>query len=57
MRMVFGVKLQDLRYIPGLVIGGPVVDLSEHINYLSTIKNLSVRSMLLIAEKWTLYNG
>ena len=51
MYMFFGLKRQDLCHKARLVVGVHVVDSTEHTTYSSTIKNVSVRIMLLIAVK------
>ena len=50
MQMIFDVK-HDLRRKARFVVGGHVIDSSGHTTYSSTIKDLSVRLMLLIAVK------
>eukprot|EP00957_Ditylum_brightwellii_P065119 4939469-Ditylum_brightwellii.AAC.1 len=50
MQMIFDVK-HDLRRNAHFVVGGHVIDSTGHVTYSSTIKDLSVRLMLLIAVK------
>eukprot|EP00957_Ditylum_brightwellii_P208693 15358546-Ditylum_brightwellii.AAC.1 len=50
MQMIFNVK-HDLRRKTRFVVGGHVIDSTGHMTYSSTIKDLSVRLMLLIAMK------
>jgi hypothetical protein len=49
-RCIFDVK-QDLRRKARLVIGGHVVDASDHESYRSNIKNISMRLLLLVGAK------
>ena len=51
MHMIFDVKQQDLQQKARLVVDGNIVDYTEHTIYSSTIKDVSVRIILLIAEK------
>ena len=51
MQIIIDVKQQDLRHKARLVVGGHVVDSTEHIKYSSTIKYVSVILMILIAVK------
>ena len=47
----FGVKQKDLRHNSRLVVGGHIVDSTEHTTYSYTIKYVSVRLMILIDVK------
>lgn len=49
MHMIFTVKQQDLRHKARLVVGGHVIDSSKHMTYSSTIQDLSVRLLMIIA--------
>ena len=49
--IIFYLKQQDLQHKAGLVVGGHVVDSTEHTTYLPTIKDMSVRLIILIAVK------
>ena len=49
MRMIFDVKQQDHRFKARLVVGGHVIDSSDYNTYSSTIKDISVRLMMLVA--------
>ena len=51
MHMIFDVKKQRLQHKARLVVGGHVVDSTKHTTYSSTIKDVSVRLMILIAVK------
>ena len=51
MHMIFDIKQQDMRYKARLVMGGNVVDSSKYSTFLSTIENLSVKLLFLIAVK------
>ena len=51
MHMIFDMNQQDLGHKTGLVIGGHVVDSTEHTPYSSSIKDMSVIIMILIAVK------
>jgi hypothetical protein len=51
LRMIFSIKQQDLRHKARLVIGGHMIDSSHLTTYSSTIKDLSVRLLLIIASK------
>ena len=53
MRMIFDIK-HDLRRKARFVVGGHVIDSSEHMTYSSTIKDISVKLMMLIAVKFGL---
>ena len=48
MWMIFDIKQHNLRHKARLVVGGHAVDSSEYITYSSTIKEISVRLMLMI---------
>eukprot|EP00957_Ditylum_brightwellii_P099964 7617776-Ditylum_brightwellii.AAC.1 len=48
MHMIFGIK-HDLRHKACFVVGGHVIDSSNHTTYSSTVRNLSIKLMLLIA--------
>ena len=50
MRMIFDIK-HDLRHKARFVVGGHVVDSSNHTTYSSTVQDLSVKLMLLLAVK------
>ena len=52
MHMIFDVKREDLRHKSRLVIGGHVIDLSKHSTYSSTVQDISIRLLQLVA----LYN-
>ena len=54
MHMIFDVKQQDLRHKARLVVGGHVIDSSNHTTYSSVIENLSVRLLLLAATHQSL---
>ncbi len=47
--MIFDIKHQDLRRKARLVIGGHVIDSSNHITFSSTIQGISVRILMTIA--------
>ena len=47
--MVFDIKQQDMRYKARLVVGGNVIDSSKYSTYSSTIGNLSVKLLFLVA--------
>ena len=49
MHMIFDENQQDLQLEAKLVVGGNVVDSTEHTKYSSTIKDVSVRLMILIS--------
>ena len=49
LRMIYEIKQQDLRHKARLVVGGHVVDASSHVVYSSTIKDISVRLLMLIS--------
>ena len=49
MRMIFDVKQQDHRFKARIVVGGHVIDSSDYNTYSSTIKDVSVRLMMLVA--------
>ena len=49
MQMIFDIKQQYLRHKEILVIVGHMVDSSEHTTYSSTTKDISIRSILMIA--------
>ena len=51
MRMVFYVNQQDLRHKFGILVGGNVVDSTEHTTYSSTIKYVYVILIIFIAVK------
>ncbi len=51
MHMIFDIKQEDLRYKARLVMGGHVVDSSAHTTYSSTISDISVRLLFLIATQ------
>ena len=51
MHMIFDENQQDLQLEAKLVVGGNVVDSTEHTKYSSTIKDVSVRLMILISAK------
>ena len=53
MHMIFDIK-HDLRRKARFVVGGHVIDSSEHTTYSSTIKDISVRLMMLVAAKYGL---
>ena len=48
MKMIFDVNQQDLHHKARLLVGGNVMDYKEHTIYLSSIKYLSVRLVLLL---------
>eukprot|EP00957_Ditylum_brightwellii_P177809 13544274-Ditylum_brightwellii.AAC.1 len=50
MHMIFDIK-HDLRRKARFVVGGHVIDSSEHTTYSSMIKDISVRLMMLVAAK------
>ena len=47
MRMIFDVK-KDGRYKARLVVGGHVIDSSEHETFSSTVQDLSIRLLMLV---------
>jgi hypothetical protein len=49
MRMIFDVKQEDMRHKARFFMGGHVVDSSQHTTYSSTISDLSVCLLMLIA--------
>ena len=49
MHMIFDIKQQDMRYKARLVMGGNVVDSSKYSTFSSTIENLSVKLLFLVA--------
>ena len=49
MHMIFDIKQQDMRYKARLVMGGNVVDPSKYSTFSSTIENLSVKLLFLVA--------
>ena len=51
MHMIFDVKQKDLRHKAGLVVGIHVVDFKDYTTYPYTIKDASLRLMLLIYVK------
>jgi hypothetical protein len=51
MHMIYDIKLQDLRHKARLVAGGHVVDSSNHITYSSTIQDISVRLLMIVAAQ------
>ena len=51
MQIIFDIKQQCFRHKARLVVGGHVVESSEHTAYSSTIKDTSARLMLMIALK------
>ena len=51
MHIFFVVKQKDLRHNSRLVVGGHVVDSTEHTTYSSTSNDKSMKIMILIAEK------
>jgi hypothetical protein len=51
MHMIFDIKQQDLRHKARLVCGGHVIDSSGHVTYSSTIKDISVRLLMIIATQ------
>ena len=51
MHMIFDVRQHDLLHKAGIVVGGHVMDYTNHTTYSSTIKYVSLRLMLLIAVK------
>eukprot|EP00957_Ditylum_brightwellii_P193388 14725320-Ditylum_brightwellii.AAC.1 len=50
MHMIFNIK-HDLRHKARFVVGGHVVDSSKHTTFSSTVQDIPVRLMLLIAVK------
>ena len=50
MHMIFDLKQQDMRHKARLVVGGHVIDSSDHTTYSSVIENLSVRLLFLAAS-------
>ena len=48
---VFDVKREDLRQKSRLVLGGHVIDSSDHESYASTVQYMYIRLLLTIAEK------
>ncbi len=51
MHMIFDIKQEDLRYKARFVVGGHVVDSSNHTMYSSTISDISVRLLMLVATQ------
>lgn len=51
MRMIFDIKQEDLRHKARFVVGGHVVDSSSHTTYSSTISDISVRLLMLVAAQ------
>ena len=51
LHMIFDIKQQDMRYKARLVAGGNVVDASNYVKTSTTIHDLSVRLLMLIASK------
>ena len=51
MHMIFDVKQKELRHKSRIVVGGHVVDSTDHTTYSPTIKYVSVILMILIAVK------
>jgi hypothetical protein len=51
MHMIFDVKQQDLRHKARLVAGGNVVDSTKYNTYSSTIQDVSVRLLMLVAAQ------
>ena len=51
MHMNFDLKQQDLQHVAWLVVGVHVADYKEYTPYLSVIKHVSVRLILLVAVK------
>ena len=49
LHMIFEIKQQDLRHKARFVVGGHVVDASQYVTYSSTIQNISVRLLMLVA--------
>jgi hypothetical protein len=51
MRMIFDMKQEDLRHKARFVVGGHVIDSSNHTTYSSTISDISVRLLMMIATQ------
>jgi hypothetical protein len=51
MHMIFDIKQEDLRHKARFVMGGHVVDSSQHTTYSSTISDISVRLLMLVASQ------
>jgi len=51
MHMIFDIKREDLRYKARLVVGRHVIDSSKHNTYSSTIQDVSIRLLQLIAVR------
>ena len=49
MRMIFDIKQQDLRHKARLVVGGHLIDSSAFTAYSSTIQDISVRLLMIVA--------
>ena len=49
LHMIFEIKQQDVRHKARFVVGGHVVDASMYVTYSSTIQDLSVRLLMLVA--------
>ena len=47
--MIFDIKQQDMRYKARLVMGRNVIDSPKYSTFLSTIENLSVKLLFLVA--------
>jgi Reverse transcriptase (RNA-dependent DNA polymerase) len=48
MHMIFDIKQEDMRHKARFVVGGHVIDSSNHTTYSSTISDISVRLLMLI---------
>ena len=51
MHMIFDIKREDLQYKACLVVGGHVIDSSKHNTYSSTVQDVSIRLLQLIAVR------
>ena len=51
MHMIFDVKQQDHRHKARYVVGGHLVDSSNHVTFSSTVKDTSIRLLLLLAKQ------
>ena len=49
--MIYDIKQQDLRHKARLVVGGHVVDSTDHVVYSSNVHNISVRLLRLLVMK------
>ena len=57
MHLIFDVNHQDLREKDRLVVGGHVVDSTEHTTYSSTIKTICETNAIYICEEFIRTHG